>query len=123
MFFINLFYMIQTLNIEKEALACDQAIATVLQEIEVLTLQNEIKVLKVIHGYGSSGTGGKIKKELSLCLQNLVRQNKVKYFVQNEKFTPLKKEYSYYTKLYPSLILESDLQNQNPGITLIFLNN
>lgn len=115
--------MIQTLNIEKDCLACDQAIAKVLTEIDVLNLQNQIKVLKVIHGYGSSGTGGKIKQELSLCLQNLVKQNKIKYFVQNEKFTPIKKEYSYYTKLYPQLILESDLQNQNPGITLIFLNS
>lgn len=115
--------MIQTLNIEKEALACDQAVALVEQEIEVLNLQKEIKILKVIHGYGSSGTGGKIKQELSLFLQDFVKKNKIKYFIQNEKFTPAKKEYSFYTKLYPQLILESDLQNQNPGITLIFLNN
>lgn len=113
--------MIQTLNIEKEVLACDQALAKVLSEIEILKMQNEIKIIKVIHGYGSSGVGGKIKQELKILLQTLLKQNKIKYFVQNEKFTPQKKEYKIYTTLYPELILESDLQNLNPGITLIFL--
>lgn len=112
---------IQKINIESYPLAVDEALSKVQTEIEVLSLSTEPKVLKVIHGYGSRGVGGKIKSEIIPLLQTLCKQGKILDFVPNEKFTPQNEKYITYTKLYPELILDSDLQNQNPGITLIFL--
>ena len=112
---------ITTIDIERGMLACDEALSKVQNEIEVLAINNQVKVLKVIHGYGSKGTGGKIKREIVLLLQTLVRQNKIKDFAPNERFTQQNEKYSKYFKLYPELLIDSDLQNLNPGITLIFL--
>lgn len=112
---------ISTLNTKTYPLACDEALATIQKEIEILSL-SDCKVLKIIHGYGSSGVGGVIKKELSILLKDLCKQGKILDFVANERFVEPTAKYKRFTKLYPELILDSDLQNQNPGITLIFLN-
>lgn len=110
---------IKTINIEN-GLKCDEALAQLQLEIEALSL-TQTKILKVIHGYGSSGIGGIIKKEVQILLKTLKSQNKILNFVQNEKFGATSPLYQKYTKLFPSLILDSDLQNLNPGITLVFL--
>lgn len=112
---------IATIDIERGMLACDEALSKVQNEIEVLAINKQVKVLKVIHGYGSKGTGGKIKKELLFLLQTLVRQNKIKDFAPNDRFTQQSEKYGKYFKLYQELLIDSDLQNLNPGITLIFL--
>lgn len=113
---------IQKINVESYPLAVDEALSKVQTEIEVLSFGEQTKVLKVIHGYGSRGVGGKIKIEIIPLLQTLCKQGKILDFIPNEKFTPQNEKYLTYTKLYPELILDADLQNQNPGITLIFLN-
>ena len=112
---------IATIDIERGMLACDEALSKVQNEIEVLAINKQVKVLKVIHGYGSKGTGGKIKHDLLFLLQNLLKQKKIKGFAPNERFTQQNEKYSNYFKLYPELLIDSDLQNLNPGITLIFL--
>ncbi|MBQ9792778.1 MAG: hypothetical protein IJW32_03445 [Clostridia bacterium] len=102
-------------------MAVDEALSKVEMELETLAISKETKVLKVIHGYGSRGVGGKIKKELNILLKRYLKQGKILDYIQNEMFTTQNAKYQHFTKLYPELILDSDLQNQNPGITLIFL--
>ena len=109
------------LSTKEMPLAVDEALSKVELELETLAISKETKVLKVIHGYGSKGVGGTIKKELNLLLKRYLRQGKILDFIPNEKFTTQSEHYQHFTKLYPELILDSDLQNQNPGITLIFL--
>lgn len=112
---------IKVLNIEGDCLTCMEAISKVLTELEVLSIASITKVLEVVHGYGSSGKGGVIKKQLHLLLPKLVKQNKILDFVAGEKFSAQSKKYKDYTKLYPELILDSNLKNLNPGVTIIFL--
>ena len=111
---------IKSINVEF-GLTCGEALATVEHEIEVLSFNKATKVLKVIHGYGSSGSGGVIKSGLTELLKRLVKLKKIEDFVQNNKFGTLSDKYKKYTKIYPSLLLDSDLQNLNPGITIVFL--
>jgi len=110
------------INVETGLLACDEAVAKVLTEIDVLSLSGEPCALKVIHGYGSKGVGGKIKQELFKTLKTLKNTNKIKDFINNEKFTQNSPVYKAFAPLYPQLILDEDLKNLNPGITIIFLN-
>ena len=114
--------IIKSINVESGLYACDEALALVEQEIEVLRLDPNVKVLKVIHGYGSTGSGGVIKGTLPSLLNKLIKAGKIRDYVHNNNFGALNTKYKHYTKLYPSLILDSDLQNLNAGITLIFLN-
>lgn len=112
---------IKVLNVEGESLTCAEAISRVLTELEVLSIAKITKVLEVVHGYGSSGKGGSIKKELHLLLPNLVKQNKILDFVAGEKFSTQNKKYQVFTRVYPELILDANLKNLNPGVTVIFL--
>ena len=113
---------IETLNLEEEKLSCDEAVAKALNEINTLALDPTVRVLKIIHGYGSTGEGGAIKKDLYSLLYTMLKYKRIENFCHNERFTTQNELYSRYTKLYPELILDKDLQNQNPGITLVFLN-
>ena len=48
-------------------------------------------------------------------------KKKIKDFVLNTSFGEQSNVYKKYTKLFPELILDSDLKNLNPGITIIFI--
>lgn len=112
---------IKSINVENGLYSCDEALGLIEQEINVLSLDKNAKVLKVVHGYGSSGYGGAIKKALPTLLNRLVKQGKILDYAHNNNLGALNPKYKHYTKLYPSLILDSDLQNLNAGITLVFL--
>ena len=79
--------------------------------------------MKVIHGYGSHGKGGEIKRQLTKRLEELKKQSKILDFIPGEKFGQEQKNKPYITKNFPSLIIDSDLSLYNSGITLIFLKN
>ena len=113
---------IKTLNIKQDFPPADVAVANMEIEIEALT-GSEIKAIKIIHGYGSHGVGGEIKRQLIKRLSELKKQGKVLDFVQGEKFGQEQKSSAYILKKYPELILDEDFKNYNSGITLVFLND
>ena len=55
---------IKTINLKKGMPFVDEALDTLSVELDLARSQG-VKVLRVIHGYGSSGTGGKIKQASS----------------------------------------------------------
>ena len=112
---------IYKINVESFKLTVNEALAQIESEIETLKLAGIKCVLKVIHGYGSSGSGGEIKKNLPAFLNALKANNKIEDYIENSKFGALSQKYKKYTKIFPELILDSDLRNLNPGITIIFL--
>ena len=112
---------VKVLDIKSDFLSYEEALSKILIELEALHFNKTIKVLEVVHGYGSSGKGGTIKKQLHILLPILKKQNKILDFIPNEKFSCKNEKYILFTKLYPELILDKNLNNLNPGITLIFL--
>lgn len=111
----------KTINVENGSFSVDQALAEVETEIEVLQLlKSKIGVLKIVHGYGSSGVGGQIKKALPGLLKTLKRQGKIADFFGNETLARTGKIFKNYSKIYPSLLVDEDLKNLNPGITIVF---
>jgi hypothetical protein len=46
-----------------------------------------VKVLKIIHGYGSSGVGGKIRIEARRYLEGLKRRGQIKDYLTGEQFS------------------------------------
>ena len=87
------------LSTKEMPLAVDEALSKVEMELETLAISKETKVLKVIHGYGSRGVGGKIKRELDTLLKHLLRQGKILDYIQNEKFTTQNAKDQHITKL------------------------
>lgn len=109
-----------TLNIKSEFPPADVAVANLLIEIERLA-KTEVGAIKVIHGYGSHGVGGAIKKGVHSALRLLKHNKKIVDYIPGEMFGAFAKENEYITKNFPQLVLDSDLQNYNSGITIVFL--
>ena len=113
--------MIRRINIKDDHPPVDVAIARALREIECSVLQKE-DFLKIIHGYGSGGVGGEIKKQLEVELTTLKKEKKIFDFIKGENFSQKHPLYERVVLAAPELILDQDLINLNSGITLIIIN-
>lgn len=113
---------VKEINIKQDMPPADVAVA--LLEIEVEALKNsEYGAIKVIHGYGSHGKGGEIKKLLHERLKQLKKHGKILDYVSGEKWGEEAIQSHNVATDFPELILESDLKCYNNGITIIFLKN
>jgi len=80
-----------------------------------------IKVLKVIHGYGSSGVGGVLCTGIRKSLRLRAKEGKVLTIIPGEKFTPDSVEARALLQRQPALRQDRDLNRGNPGITIVEL--
>ena len=78
-------------------------------------------VLKVIHGYGSSGAGGRIRVEVRRYLGRLQNQKKIKLFETGEDFSIFSENTRKILSACPSLRKDRDLERHNNGVTFILL--
>ena len=91
-----------------------------LTEIEVCKLEG-VKVLKLIHGYGSHGKGGSICMNVRKKLFALKKQHIIKDFLLGNEWdlsNPKCIELMLNLKLNH---LDEDLNHQNGGITFVIL--
>lgn len=114
--------LVKELNIKQDMPPADVAVALMEIEIEALT-NTEYGAIKVIHGYGSHGKGGDIKKLARERLAVLKKEGKIKDFVAGEQWGEKIKEKLNIVENFPDLILSTDLKNYNSGITLVFVKN
>lgn len=80
-----------------------------------------IRVLKIIHGYGSSGTGGKIRVEARRYLERLVAKREIEAFIPGEKFSIFDEHTRKALQLCQELRKDRDLERHNNGVTFIIL--
>ena len=82
---------------------------------------NGIKIVKIVHGYGSSGKGGKIKIAIQKSLNKLKKNGRIKEWIVGECFSTSDEKTQQMIKIYPKLKNNSDMNNRNQGISLVFL--
>jgi len=111
---------IYKIDVESGALTVDEALAIAEIELERAKISG-LKLVKIVHGYGSKGVGGKIKIALLELLKNLKKHKKIEDFCPCEKFCFTLKTYSKYTKLYPNLLVDDNIKSLNSGATIVFL--
>ena len=77
-------------------------------------------IIKVLHGYGSHGKGGEIKRSLHLRLKQYQSRGKIAGFIPCENWlsSPLKDRA---IKLDSDLLADRDVNTQNSGQTLVLL--
>ena len=85
---------IETINIKDDYPPADVAVAQMEIEIERLAFSDTL-ALKVIHGYGSHGVGGEIKRQVHSRLNLLKRQGRIKDFIPAEQFGFLARQQEY----------------------------
>ena len=79
------------------------------------------KAIKIIHGYGSSGKGGKIRTETRRYLQLQKNTHQIKDFIAGEDFSIFNEATRNAFLICDELRRDSDLDRSNNGITIVIL--
>lgn len=107
----------KTINLKENNPTVELALA--LLEIEIETSRREgICCLKIIHGYGSHGVGGEIKKALKVWLIRAKHKGFIKDFVKGEQWLASETA-DKIKKLCPEVLGDPELYYSNSGITII----
>ena len=77
--------------------------------------------IKIIHGYGSSGTGGKIRTEVRRYLDDKVRRGQIKFYIPGEAFSIFDENTRTAFLICNDLRRDEDLERHNNGITIAIL--
>ena len=77
--------------------------------------------VKLIHGYGSSGAGGKIRTEARQYLSGLLRRGQIEGVVTGEHFSIFDETSRALLLRCPELRKDRDLDRHNNGVTFVLL--
>ncbi|MFA7144696.1 MAG: Smr/MutS family protein [Candidatus Izemoplasmatales bacterium] len=90
--------------------------------LSILSLcRGKEKVIKIIHGYGSNGIGGAIKKAVHLMLKMQKNSRMIKAYIPGEAIVVMK-GYDDTIRRFKHLIeKDADFHKGNDGITYVIL--
>jgi len=89
---------------------------------ELRRAQNEgVKIVKFVHGYGSTGVGGEIRIAVQNGLMKRLGQGEVKAVIFGEDWRISSECTWELLKKMPELKQDSDLGRENRGITIVVL--
>jgi hypothetical protein len=83
--------------------------------------QQSQTVLKIIHGYGSSGVGGDIRIAVQKRLRSLADAGEIRSVIFGESWAKSDEASWRIVQAYPRLKEDSDLGAGNRGITIVLL--
>ena len=112
--------VIKTFNVEADFPTLEEARRMVIEEIKRAKREG-VKVLKVIHGYGASGRGGKLCVGLRKSFGLRKKERVVKDFVAGEDFSIFDDTTLSLLEAVPELRGDPDLNSTNEGITILWL--
>ncbi len=106
---------IKTINLKEGMPPVDEALDTLSVELDSAREQG-VKVLRIIHGYGSSGTGGKIKQAV---IQELKSRHRA--YVVGDRYSEDTHQGRDLLRQFPGLRSTLRSDRNNPGITFVKL--
>ncbi|HET9695377.1 MAG TPA: hypothetical protein VFP40_00840 [Terriglobales bacterium] len=86
-----------------------------------LARSSRVSVLKIIHGYGSSGRGGDIRIALQKALVEKTQSGEIQTVIFGEDWRISNEASWALIKKWPELKQDSDLGRENRGITIVVL--
>ena len=98
----------------------DEAIRHLKLEIQY-SRRSGVTVLKIIHGYGSSGAGGKIRVGARRFLDGLSNRKEIRCYIPGEQFSIFDENTRQAFLVCGDLRKERDLDRHNNGVTFIVL--
>ena len=111
---------IKTVNIEDGMPNVAQARARLTSELQIAR-QSGIAVLKIIHGYGSSGVGGDLRMALQSTLHQMEQSKQIRKCNYGEYWRKGDDHAWELLKRFPELKDDRDFGRQNRGITIVVL--
>lgn len=109
-----------TINLEQGMPTVEAARIKLEQAIRTARARR-VATLKIIHGYGSSGKGGAIKRDVQRVLAGKLRSGEIRGYVPGERFSPFDPAARAIIDKSPELRRDGDYSRGNDGITIILL--
>ena len=111
---------IPTVNLKSDRPTVQEALNRLEREL-VLARQQGHSLLKIIHGYGSTGAGGDIRIAVQLRLRELAEAGTVRGYVFGEEWSKANEVVWRLLQVRPELKSDADLGRRNLGITIVLL--
>ncbi len=114
------FVLHRKINLERGRPTVETALKRL--DLEIGRARNEkVRVLSLIHGYGSSGKGGRIRLECRKILAYMVQQKKLNGFINGEDFNKRSGVGKALLRRFPELEQICGSEFNNPGVTIALL--
>ena len=110
----------KTVNIKEGFPSVEQARTRLRSELDMAQRQG-LQVLKIIHGYGSHGTGGDLRVALQSTLRSMARSGQIVDCIYGENWRNSDERSWELLKRIPGLKKDPDLGKGNRGITIVLL--
>ncbi|MHB1484376.1 MAG: Smr/MutS family protein [Saccharofermentanales bacterium] len=108
------------INLEEGRPSSEKAVMRL--RLELATLRRVgIDCVKVVHGYGSTGTGGVIRSDARDYLRELLADGKIRHFCPGEEFGPFETSGRKTILLKPLMRNDRDWARNNEGITIVIV--
>ena len=111
---------IKIVNLEEGRPSVADALVRLQLELR-LTRGTSIKALKLIHGFGSTGRGGKLRLAVRRHLDTQRGRGYLRFYIPGERLSIFDEETRRALDLCPALRNDTDLERHNNGITLVIL--
>lgn len=112
---------IRVINIKSDMPTVDEARRELIAAIDQARADG-VQVIKLVHGYGSTGVGGALRNALRKSLLKRRKEGAVKSIVHGEKWGVFDEGARALRNRYAFLHKDSDYNRQNSGITIVELN-
>ncbi len=111
---------LKTYNVEANFPTLDEARRQIIEEIRTAKRKG-VRVLKIIHGYGSSGKGGTLNFGLRKSFALRKKEGVIKDFIAGEDFSIFNPTVLNLLETVPELRGDPDLDAMNEGVTVLWL--
>lgn len=113
-------HLLRTLNIKEGMPSVDEALTSLEGDLANARLSG-VRVVRLIHGYGSGGTGGKLREACRAWLARKLKARQIKSFIPGEDYSKATNAGRDLLGRFPDLRAGEVSDRQNPGITLVEL--
>jgi hypothetical protein len=107
-------------NLKADMPQVDEALQRLGQEL-ALARQEKQTILKLVHGYGSTGAGGDIRMAVQRRLHDLVEAGQIRGCIFGEQWSKTNDATWRLLQAQSALKSDPDLGRRNQGITVVLL--
>ena len=111
---------IKSVNLKSDLPSVNEALLRLDHEL-ALARQENAKLLKVIHGYGSTGVGGEIRMAVQKRLLELAHDGTIRGCIFGENWSKSDDAAWKLLQSHPALKGDPDLGRRNRGFTVVWL--
>jgi hypothetical protein len=111
---------IKTVNLKSDMPSVQEALQRLDREI-ALARQGKVSLLKVVHGYGSTGAGGDIRIAVQRRLHELTETGQIRGCIFGEDWSKTDEATWRLPQAQSELKSDPDLGRRNQGITVVLL--